>query len=148
MGTSVRPATPGSPEDAAGKFIDALTWGDHIAVWWMFSEAGRRRIVEIGVDAGLDPVAGERMLDGSAHPDAREEFLVSLMHGLRADFDNLEGDRLVVEPTDLFGPDSALVDVTTEGFLPGTTWPIGQFQLVHGPDGWQIDSFKPHRTLS
>jgi hypothetical protein len=77
-----------------------------------------------------------------------EEFLSSLMHGLRADFENLSSDKLIVEPTDLVTETSALVNVVTPGFIPMHRWPIGQFQMVKRDAEWYVESFKPHRTLS
>jgi hypothetical protein len=138
----------GSPEHAAQRFVDALAWGKHRVVWLMFSANGRQRIVEIGMAAGLDRVLADRIANGSAETSEMEEFLSSLMHGLRADFENLSSDKLIVEPTDLVTETSALVNVVTPGFIPMHRWPIGQFQMVKRDAEWYVESFKPHRTLS
>lgn len=137
-----------TPEYAARRFVEALAWGEHRVVWKMFSSEGRRRIVEIGTAAGLDRVMAERIASDIADETEMDEFLSSLMHGLRADFENLSSDRLIVEPTDLKTETSALVDVSTPGFTPAHRWPIGQFQMVRHQTDWFVESFKPHRTLS
>lgn len=137
-----------SPEYAAQQFVDALAWGKHHVVWLMFSANGRQRIIDIGIAAGLDPVLADRIANGSAEPSEMEEFLSSLMHGLRADFENLSSEKLIVQPTDLVTETSALVDVVTPGFTPMHCWPIGQFQMVRRDMEWCVESFKPHRTLS
>jgi hypothetical protein len=137
-----------SPEYAAQRFIESLAWGEHRVVWEMFSSEGRRHIVEIGIAAGLDRVMAERITSDIAEETEMDEFLSSLMHGLRADFENLSSDKLNVEPTDLKTETSALVDVSTPGFTPAHRWPIGQFQMVRRQTLWYVESFKPHRTLS
>lgn len=137
-----------SPEYAAQRFVDALAWGKHRVVWLMFSANGRQRIIDIGIAAGLDRVLADRIANGSAEPSEMEEFLSSLMHGLRADFENLSSEKLIVQPTDLVTETSALVDVVTPGFTPMHCWPIGQFQMVKRDMEWHVESFKPHRTLS
>lgn len=70
------------------------------------------------------------------------------MHGLRADFENLDIDRLVVSETDLVMDSSALLDVVTPAFMHNETWPVGQFQMVFRDGQWTVESFRPHRTLS
>ncbi len=137
-----------SPEYAAQQFIETLAWGEHQIVWTMFSNNGQRRIIEIGVSAGLDRVLADRIGSDSANREELEDFLSSLTHGLRADFEHLASEKLIVEPTDLVTDTSALVDVTTPGYTPLYRWPIGQFQMVRSDNKWYVDSFKPHRTLS
>lgn len=148
MAATVSQFIEDSPEYAAQQFVDALSWGKHHLVWLMFSANGRQRIVDIGIAAGLDRVLADRIANGSAEASEMEEFLSSLMHGLRADFENLSSEKLIVQPTDLVTETSALVDVVTPGFTPMYRWPIGQFQMVKPDAKWYVESFKPHRTLA
>ncbi len=136
------------PEVVARRFISAVSWGEHQTVWSLLSDRGRSSTLEVGVNAGLDRLLAQRIHSGGATPDELNEFLSSLVHGLRADFANLDTDRLIVMEADLVTDSSALVDVVTPAFILGETWPIGQFQMVYHDRQWVVESFRPHRTLS
>lgn len=136
------------PEMAARRFISAVSWGEHHTVWSLLSERGRASTLEIAVQGGLDRLVAQRIGTGSASPEELDTFLGSLVHGLRTDFENFDIDQLVVTETDLVTDSSALLDVVTPAFMPGQTWPVGQFQMVLDDGQWTVESFRPHRTLS
>jgi hypothetical protein len=136
------------PEIVARRFISAVSWGEHLTVWTLLSERGRSSTLEVAVKGGLDRLVAQRIGTGSALPEELEAFLGSLVHGLRADFENLDIDRLVVTETDLVMDSSALLDVVTPAFTHDKTWPVGQFQMVFRDGQWTVESFRPHRTLS
>ncbi|MHB1089514.1 MAG: hypothetical protein ACYC0U_00290 [Ilumatobacteraceae bacterium] len=136
------------PEIAARRFISAVSWGEHRTVWSLLSERGRMSTLDVAVKGGLDRLVAQRIGAGSALPEELDAFLGSLVHGLRADFENLDIDKLVVTETDLVIDSSALLDVVTPAFMHGETWPVGQFQMVFRDGQWAVESFRPHRTLS
>lgn len=136
-----------SPAEVAAAFLAAVDRGDPHAVWECFSGGARRFVVDRGIRRGLSPAAGESILDGTATPHFREQFLDDLLAGLRRD---LELVRLpLVEIGPVIGLGDHKVSVTyLERFdvpvgPPLEPLPVARVELIDDAGEWRVEKLIP-----
>lgn len=131
---------------AAARFIEAVAWGEHTAVWDLLSESGRSTALSVALANGLDRVVASRLSDDVADPVEREEFLVQLIRGIRRDLRSVDLTHLCAAPSAAIQPDgSAIVELTSPSAIPGSgPWAAGRLilGLTHA-GAWRIDRLEP-----
>ncbi len=146
-------APVGDPVEIARDFIEAVTWGDHNKVWDSFGLEARTAVLKVASNRGMDEGLMARLRDGTAAPAERDEFLVDLVNGLRADLagndlDALEYEEDPVPPE----PGRARVVISVPvavGF--GGNLPVGSVELATEPSTtgeaeWRIERLVPQVT--
>ncbi len=137
-----------APERAKA-FVDAVAWGEHLKVWDLLSEEGRRTVLRVGAARGMDDALAARLRDRTATTAEQDEFLADLVNGLRADLtgndlDALEAE-LLPEPS---GPGRArvmLVAPLPEVLnLPGL--PVATVDMAEEDGGWRVDRLIPRTS--
>ncbi len=134
------------PVDVAGRFVEAISWGEHTAVWDLLSETGRGVALSVALTNGLDRVVATRISDDVADPTERHTFLEQLLRGLRRDLRSVDLAHLQVEPPSSIQVDgTAIVELTCPSTIPGTgAWAAGRLTLSSESDGtWRIDRLQP-----
>lgn len=137
---------PTGASDAARRFLRAVVWGEHTTVWALLSRKGRSTALSVALGNGLDRVVAARIGDGRADPVELDEFLRSLLAGLRRDMRSVDVDNVTVAGRSRPGAGgSVIVDLESPSSLPGTAgWPAGHLELSRGPDGdWVVDRLHP-----
>jgi hypothetical protein len=139
----------------ARDFVTAVAWGEHRKVWDLLSPDGRKTVLRVGVNHGMDEALAARLRDGTAGKAESEEFLVQLLLGLRADLRGADLDT--VEYTADPAPEPGRARVVLESPLPvglaasGSGLPIGSLELVATGDGegtgeWRVERLVPNVT--
>ncbi len=138
------------PLETTRTFVDAVVWGDHLTVWELLGEEGRSTVLKVAVNHGMDEELAARLRDGTATGGERNEFLLDLVLGLRADFQGNDVDALVYElDPEPPGPDQARVLFTVP--MPaelGGGLPVGSAELSHNGERWKVERLVPRRSLS
>lgn len=132
------------PAEVAGRFLQAIVWGEHVAVWEMLSPAGREAVLAAGERRGLDPLQAQRLRLGTSPHVERDTFLTGLVRGLRVDFANvaIEETRPVDDGVPL---DDGSVEVALEcpaSFGSGG-WAAGTVVLSQHRGAWLVDRLAP-----
>ncbi len=134
------------PVEVAGRFVEAISWGEHTAVWDLLSGTGRGVALSVALTNGLDRVVAARISDDVADPTERHTFLEQLLRGLRRDLRSVDLAHLQVEPSASIQVDgTAVVELTCPSAIPGTvSWAAGRLILSSNSDGtWRIDRLLP-----
>lgn len=136
-----------SAQEATAAFLTAIDQGNAHAVWACFSTGARQFVINRGIRRGLSPVAGASILDGTASPHFRDQFLEDLLAGLRRD---LEGVRFPLVEIGALAPlDDRRVRVTyLEAFdvplgPPLDPLPVGSVELVEEDGAWRVERLIP-----
>lgn len=136
---------------AAREFVTAVAWGEHRTVWELLSSDGRKTVLRVGVNHGLDEALAARLRDGTAGKAESEDFLVQLVLGLRADLRGADLDTL--EYTADPAPEPGRARVVLESPLPGgldalgSALPVGSLELVDDGGGeWRVERLVPNVT--
>lgn len=137
-----------APERAKA-FVDAVAWGEHLKVWDLLSEEGRRTVLRVGAARGMDEGLAARLRDGTAATGEQDEFLADLVKGLRADLAGSDLDALEAElDPDTSEPGRArvvLVAPLPEVLnLPGL--PVASVEMAEEDGGWRVDRLIPRTT--
>ncbi len=137
-----------APERAKA-FVDAVAWGEHLKVWELLSEEGRRTVLRVGAARGMDEGLAARLRDGTAATGEQDEFLADLVSGLRADLAGTDLDALEAElDPEPAGPGRArvaLVAPLPEVFnLPGL--PVASVEMAEEDGGWRVDRLIPRTS--
>jgi hypothetical protein len=136
--------------DTAREFVDAVVWGDHGKVWTLMGIEARTTVLKVASDRGMDEGLVARLRDGTASGAERDEFLMDLIAGLRADLSGNDLDALEYEE-DAEPPEPGrarvviLVPVAV-GF--GGNLPVGSVELAtesstSGESEWRIQRLVP-----
>lgn len=147
--TDTTPKGPEGPEGVAKAFVDAVAWGEHHIVWDLLSAEGRRVVLRVGAQHGMDDALAARLREGTAARGEREEFLADLISGLRADLAGNDLDALEAEA------DPAATDDHQSGTarvilvaplpevlkLPGL--PVASVELTDEGGQWRVDRLTP-----
>ncbi|HSH59204.1 MAG TPA: hypothetical protein VK988_06085 [Acidimicrobiales bacterium] len=135
----------------ARDFVTAVAWGEHRKVWDLLSPDGRKTVLRVGVNHGMDEALAARLRDGTAGKAESEEFLVQLVLGLRADLRGADLDT--VEYSADPAPEPGRARVVLESPLPvglaasGSGLPIGSLELVDdGTGAWRVERLVPNVT--
>jgi hypothetical protein len=136
-----------SAQGAAAAFLTAIDQGEANAVWECFSTGARQFVIDRGIRRGLSPVAGASILDGTASPHFRDQFLEDLLAGLRRD---LELVRLPLVEIGTVSPldDRRVRVIYLERFdvplgPPLEPLPVGSVELVEEDGGWRVERLIP-----
>lgn len=136
-----------SPDVVAREFVDAVAWGEHHKIWDLLSEEGRRLVLKVGANRGMDDALVARLREGTAVAAEREQFLTDLVNGLRADLAGNDLDNLQAE-LDTDGPEQPgtarvlLVAPLPEVLqLPGL--PAASVEMSEEGGQWRVDRLIP-----
>lgn len=137
------------PLDAAGtgrRFLDAVIWGEHHAVWELMAGRARVEVLRVATRRGLDEALAARIRDGVASPTEQDRVLADLVNGLRADLAGGDLDALQVEaeaPTEKAGEARLLVVVPAPSGLDLPGLPVASLELVQEDRGWRVARLVP-----
>lgn len=130
---------------AARAFIDAVAWGEHVRVWEMLGEEGRRTVLRVAVDRGMSQALSERLWDTTATAAERDGFLTDLVNGLRADLAGTDLDALMYW-SDPAAAEPGRAWVVLSAPLPailGGEVPVGTLELSANEGSWLIERIIP-----
>ena len=135
---------------AARSFIEAITWGEHRRVWELLGPEGRKIVLRVAVNHGMDEALAARLREGTAGPAESEEFLAELVTGLRADLagndlDALEYacDGIDVEP----GRVRVVLTAPIPPLLGPVGLPVGSLELTAHDGQWRVERLTPRPGL-
>jgi hypothetical protein len=141
--------TVSDPAAVADCFIQAIVWGEHVAVWAMLSDAGREHVLEAGGRRGLDPLQAQRIRQGTGQQDESDSFLTGLVHGLRVDFAAVSLDDVRAEvPPILEGAETVEVALHCPATFGEDSWTAGSILLSHADGTWLVDRVNPRVSRS
>lgn len=134
-----------APDETARAFVDAVVWGEHWRVWDLLGLEGRTTVLKVAANRGMDDVLVARLRDGTASDGEREEFLVDLVNGLRADLAGNDLDALEYEvdsmPTE---PDRSRVVIQAPlNPLLGGYLPAASVELANEGGAWKVERLVP-----
>ncbi len=136
--------------DAAREFVDSVVWGDHRKVWELMGIEARTTVLKVASDRGMDETLVARLRDGTAADAERDEFLMDLIAGLRADLAGNDLDALEyeedIEPPEPGGARVVIMVPVAVGF--GGNLPVGSVELAtesstSGEAEWKIQRLVP-----
>jgi hypothetical protein len=136
--------------DVAREFVDAVVWGEHRKVWMLMGLEARTTVLKVASDRGMDEALVARLRDGTAGDAVRDEFLMDLIAGLRADLAGNDLDALEYEE-DAEPPEPGRARVVISvpvavGF--GGNLPVGSVELAeesstNGESEWRVQRLVP-----
>lgn len=133
----------------AQEFVAAVAWGEHRKVWDLLGAEGRKTVLRVAVNHGMDEALAARLRDGTAAKSESDEFLAQLVNGLRADLQGNDLDALEYSPDPLPEPGRARVVLVVP--LPlgladsGSGLPIGSLEMVESGSGeWRVERLLPN----
>lgn len=129
-------------------FVEAVAWGEHITVWELLAPEGRKAVLRIALERGMDDTLAMRLREGTESTIEREEFLADLVNGLRADLSGTDLDAVRYElDGDSAEPGLARVIMNVE--LPeilGSAIPAGFIELSRHGEVWLVECLIPRRS--
>jgi hypothetical protein len=136
--------------DAAREFVDAVVWGEHRKVWLLMGIEARTTVLKVASDRGMDEALVARLRDGTAGDAERDEFLMDLIAGLRADLAGNDLDALVYEE-DAQPPEpgrarvviSVPVAIGFGGNLPVASVELAEESSTSGESEWRVQRLVP-----
>ncbi|HWI04297.1 MAG TPA: hypothetical protein VNT52_10835 [Acidimicrobiales bacterium] len=136
--------------DTAREFVDAVVWGEHRKVWQLMGIEARTTVLKVASDRGMDEGLVARLREGTAGDAERDEFLMDLIAGLRADLAGNDLDALEYEE-DAEPPEPGRARVVISvpvaiGF--GGNLPVGSVELAEesstsGETEWRVQRLVP-----
>jgi hypothetical protein len=136
--------------EVAREFVDAVVWGEHRKVWMLMGIEARTTVLKVAADRGMDEALVARLRDGTAGDAERDEFLMDLIAGLRADLAGNDLDALEYEE-DAEPPEPGRARVVISvpvaiGF--GGNLPVGSVELAeeastNGESEWRVQRLIP-----
>ncbi|MGH9127506.1 MAG: hypothetical protein ACRDY2_00715 [Acidimicrobiales bacterium] len=138
--------------EASSAFVRAVAWGEHLRVWELLGDEGRRTVLRLAVKRGMDESLSLRIRDGLATTVETDRFLADLVNGLRADLagTDLENLSYWADPASA-GPSRAWVVMMSP--MPaalGGDVPAGSLDLSLSERGWRVERIipRPSRQVS
>ncbi|HUR19149.1 MAG TPA: hypothetical protein VMZ51_09490 [Acidimicrobiales bacterium] len=135
--------------DVAREFVSAVAWGEHRKVWDLLGPEGRKTVLRVAVNHGMDEALAARLRDGTAAKSETDEFLVQLVNGLRADLQGSDLDALEYSPDP--APEANRTRVVLVSPLPlgladsGAGLPIGSLEMAADSTGqWRVERLLPN----
>lgn len=133
----------------AREFVSAVAWGEHRKVWDLLGPEGRKTVLRVAVNHGMDEALAARLRDGTAARSESDEFLAQLVNGLRADLQGNDLDALEYSPDPVPEPNRTRVVLISP--LPlgladsGSGLPIGSLEMVSDDSGaWRVERLLPN----
>ncbi len=146
-GNAEHASLPGDVLATAETFVNAVAWGEHHVVWDLLADEGRETVLRVAATRGMDHALATRLRDGTAAGEERDEFLVDLVNGLRADLAGNDLDALdFVADAEAPGPGRARVVMMTplpEPLAVGGGLPVGSLELVEEGGRWRVERIVP-----
>ena len=145
-------AVANGPEEVAKAFVDAVAWGEHHTIWDLLSAEGRRVVLKVGANKGMDQALVARLRDGTAATAEREEFLTDLLTGLRADLAGNDLDAVVAEvdaedPAPLEpGKSRVLLVAPLPEVLNLPGLPVATAEMSDEDGQWRVDRLTPRTS--
>lgn len=144
------PAVDQGPALAVARdFVSAVAWGEHRKVWDLLGPEGRKTVLRVAVNHGMDEALAARLRDGTAARSESDEFLAQLVNGLRADLQGNDLDALEYSPDPVPEPNRARVVLLSP--LPmglaesGSGLPIGSLEMASDDSGsWRVERLLPN----
>lgn len=139
------------PEHAlqvARAFIGAISWGEHRRVWDLLGSEGRKTVLRIAANRGMDQALMARLRDGTATEAEHDQFLADLVNGLRTDLKGVDLDTLRFSP-DPGAPEPGRTWVVLSTPLPeilGGDVPAGSLELSEQGEEWRVERLIPRPT--
>ncbi|MGH9071022.1 MAG: hypothetical protein ACRDX8_07650 [Acidimicrobiales bacterium] len=126
-------------------FVGAVAWGEHLRVWELLGDEGRRIVLRLATRRGMDDALALRIRDGRATSSEMDTFLSDLVNGLRADLAGADLENLSywADPA-VAGPSRAWVMMMSP--MPavlGGDVPVGTLDLSHSEHGWRVERIIP-----
>lgn len=129
----------------ARSFVDAVAWGEHLKVWELLGEEGRRTVLRVAVERGMSQALSLHLGNETATKAERDGFLTDLVNGLRADLAGTDLDAL------LYWSDPASAEpgrawVVLSAPLPeilGGEVPVGTLELSSKDGVWLVERVIP-----
>lgn len=133
------------PEGFARAFVDAIAWGEHRRVWELLGQDGRRTVLRVAVNRGMDEALSARLRAGTATAGETETFLADLVNGLRADLAGTDLDTLEYRQDEISAEGGAtwVVLVAPLPAVLGGEVPVGTMELVQECDAWRVLRLSP-----
>jgi hypothetical protein len=146
---------PSGPADVARALLRAVLWSEHLDVWDALHPDAREHVLAAAARHGLDPVAAERIRQGTWSAGERDDFLRGLVHGLRVDLSGAEISTLQVadedEPIDAVTVRCRLEapSVLPNEITGGAAWDSGAIVLRRSEDmTWRVLLVEGRRATS
>jgi hypothetical protein len=136
--------------DTTREFIDSVVWGEHGKVWSLMGLEARTTVLKVASDRGMDEALVARLRDGTAAAAERDEFLMDLIAGLRADLAGNDLDALEYEE-DAVPPEpgrarvviSVPVAIGFGGSLPVASVELAEESSTSGEPEWRVQRLVP-----
>lgn len=138
------------PVETTRRFVEAVAWGDHQAVWELLGAEGRETVLNVAVSHGMDEETAARLRDGTASAGERGAFLMDLVYGLRNDLTGNDLDTLDYE-LESEPPEPGHARVQLSAPMPdalGGGLPVGSAELSHDGERWRVERLVPRRSQS
>ena len=141
-----------TPVETTREFVDAVVWGEHRKVWELMGVEARTTVLKVASNRGMDEALVARLRDGTATDAERDEFLVDLVNGLRADLAGNDLDALEYEAdAEPLEPGRARVVISVPIAVGlGGNLPVGSVELTtesstKGAE-WRVERLVPQVT--
>ncbi|MGH9164367.1 MAG: hypothetical protein ACRDZW_02495 [Acidimicrobiales bacterium] len=144
----------GTPDEALGAaraFVDAVAWGEHHRVWELLGAEGRKTVLRVAVNHGMDEALAARLREGTAAAGESDEFLSDLVAGLRADLSGNDLDSVEYAPDPVPEPGRCRIGMSVP--MPGLlgiggvgSLPVGTVELAEVDGAWRVERLVVART--
>lgn len=133
---------------AARAFVDAVAWGNHLRVWELLGPEGRKTVLRIAVNNGMDDALAARLRDGTAVAAESDHFLTDLVNGLRADLQGNDLDALLYQPDPAPEPGRFRVGLALPAHevLAVNGLPVGLLELSEDGGTWRVERLVVSRS--
>lgn len=143
------PADGLGPADTVRAFLDAIVWGEHYTVWELMSPEAREHVLGAATRRGMDSVAAARVRQGSWGVEEADQFLSSLVRGLRVDLSGVDLDQiLVVDDPEAQDDGTMRYRLESTSLLPveitgGAHWAAGAVIVISVDGRWLVRRLVP-----
>lgn len=133
----------------ARAFIDAIVWGEHVRVWALLGPSAREHVLRSANRKGMDAVAAERARQGTWSAEESDQFLSSLVRGLRVDLSGVDLDQIhVVNDPETQADGCVRYRLESTTLLPveltgGAHWAAGAVHLSLQDSVWRVLRLEP-----
>lgn len=140
----------GDPGDAlatAQAFVEAVAWGEHLRVWELLGSEGRKTVLRVAVNHGMDEALAARLREATATTGERDEFLADLVAGLRADLAGNDLDSLQFSPDPAPEPGRFRVGMSVPmPLLEVNGLPVGMVEMTEDDGQWRVERLVVSRS--
>ena len=137
------------PLDTARDFVHAIVWGEHHRVWELLGPSAREHVLDAACRRGMDAVAAARARQGTWGTEEADQFLTSLVRGLRVDLSGADLELIeVVDDAEVQTDDSLRFRLESKTLLPpiltgGANWAAGAVIVARQSNGWRVRTLEP-----